>query len=251
MTARMEPTQADRFEALRAIARRIPGAMPVLRGLHRMLDPELRSIARARHLHARDLLQPYPTTCPDRYPDLFDALATRLAARTTGLAEPRLLSFGCASGDEVRALRLRLPEAHITGLDLNARALASARRIDASPRSRYVEAGAPDPHDRYDAVLALAVFRHGRLEDERPESCAHILPFARFADGLARLDAVLVPGGWLALGHAHFRFADTALAARYQPDDAVAMQTPHVLYGPDDRRLGETVAQPVLFRKLR
>jgi len=214
---------------------------------HRLIDPEMRSIAGASRRHGAHLFQPFPTTCPERYPELFDALAERLAK----LPEPRLLSFGCASGDEVRSLRSRLPAARITGLDLNARALAQARRIDRNPLSRYVEAGAPEPGERYDAVLALAVLRHGRLEAERPESCTDILPFARFAEGLARLDAVLEPGGWLALVHAHFRLVDIALAARYEADDAVAMPAATVLYGPDDRRLAEPTPQPVLFRKLR
>ena len=41
-----------------------------------------------------------------------DALAERLA----GLPEPRILSFGCSSEVEVRALRSRLPQARITGI---------------------------------------------------------------------------------------------------------------------------------------
>lgn len=238
----------DRLEPLRALARGLPGGMALGRWLRRMADPELREIERLRRTEAGRLLQPFPDTYEDRYPALFDALAERLAH----LEAPRLLSFGCSSGAEVRALRRRLPAARITGIDLNRRALARARAADTDPRSTYRLAAAPDPAERFDAVLAMAVFRHGELEARRPDSCAAVLPFARFEQGVAALDRVLEPGGWLAIGNAHFRLADTALAAGYAADPLRCGDLPPqaLLYGPDDCRLDGVVEPAVLFRKL-
>lgn len=238
----------DRLEPLRAAARAVPGGMALGRWLRRMADPQLREIARLRRAEAGRLFQPFPDTCEDRYPALFDALAQRLAH----LESPRLLSFGCSSGAEVRALRRRMPLARITGLDLNRRALDQAHAADSDPASTYRLAAAPDPDERFDAILAMAVFRHGELEANRPPSCTGILPFARFAEGVAALDKVLERGGWLAIGNAHFRFVDTAAAAGYAADPLQAGDAPpqDLLYGPDDRRL-EGVGEPaVLFRKL-
>jgi hypothetical protein len=78
-----------------------------------------------------------------------------------------------------------------------------------------------------------------------------VLPFARFAAAIARLDRHLAPGGWLALYHAHFRFRDTATAARYQADPLRMSDYPPqaLLYGPDDRLMVGTVEPAVLFRK--
>lgn len=234
--------------ALRDRLKRLPGAPRAAHWLRCLLRPEYREIARLRRQAADQLLQPYTLTGEDRYPAVFDALAQHLAP----IAEPRILSFGCSSGAEVRALRRRMPAARITGLDLNRVMIARARAADPDPRSTYVCAGAPKPGAQFDAVLAMAVFRHGDLEATRPDSCAAVLPFARFADGLAMLDRHLAVGGWLALYNQQFRLADTPLAARYQadpllmPDDQALV----LLYGPDDRRIDAARERVVLFRKL-
>ncbi len=218
------------------------------RWLHRQLNPDLRAIERLKRTPPGLLFQPYGTTLKDRYPQSFDALAERLAH----LPSPRILSFGCSTGEEVRALRARMPNARIVGIDLNPRSLAIAQRKDDNPLSQYRLAGAPLPDDRFDAVLAMAVFRHGVLEAERPTDCSTVLPFARFAQGIAMLDACLEPDGWLALDNSHFRFTDTQTAASYAIDPL--RMTDHrprdLLYGPDNQRLLGVTDDAVLFRKL-
>lgn len=237
----------DRLEPLRRIARAVPGGMAAGRWLHRQLGPELRALTRLQRAHADLVFQPYGTTSDDRYPQLFDALAERLAH----LPSPRILSFGCSTGEEVRALRARVPAARIIGIDLNPRSLAIARKKDGNPLSLYRLAGAPVTNDRFDAVLAMAVFRHGELEAGQPDDCSAVMPFVRFAEGVALLDACVEPGGWLALHNSHFRFTDTPTAAKYVCDHL--RMTDHrpreLLYGPDNRRLSGVTDDKVLFRK--
>ncbi len=234
----------DRLDGL---IRAIPGGSALAQAVLRLIDPERRALHALRERRDLHLFQPFPETFEDRYPELFDALVLRLAR----LEAPRILSFGCSRGMEVRALRQRLPLAEITGIDVNAWALDRARQADPDPRSRYILADAPDPSERYDAVLAMAVFRHGQIELERPEDCAAILPFADVAAGIARLDAVLRPGGWLAIYNAHFRFADMPVAGHYRAEPF--RMTDHapqtLLYGPDNRRIDGTEYDAVLFRK--
>ena len=243
----LDPQQSTLAAVARRFAGRIPGAMPLGRLVRRLLDPGLREIDRLRRQEATRILQPFPDTFEERYPQLFDALAERLRH----VPEPRILSFGCSSGAEVRSLRRRLPQARIVGLDLNRRMIAQARAADPDPRSDYRLADAPLPGEAFDAVLAMAVLRHGVLEADRPASCAAVLPFARFAETIARLDRHVAPGGWLALYHAHFRFRDTPVAPHYAADPLRmsdhAPQT--LLYGPDDRLLVGAVEPAVLFRK--
>lgn len=236
----------DRLEPLRRLARLVPGGMALGRRLRRVANPDLREITRLQVEEAERLLQPFPDTAEERYPELFDAVAERLAA----LPAPRILSFGCSSGAEVRALKRRLPHARIVGLDLNRRALAKAKTSDST--SDYHCAAAPEPDERFDAILAMAVLRHGQLESKLPESCAAIMPFARFAAAIHQLDAVLEPGGWLAIGHAHFRFADWPGAVRYQADAGTfpALSDPALLYGHDNRRIEPPEPIAVLHRKL-
>lgn len=230
--------------ALRPALKRIPGLRALVRWWH---DPDLwaldRSLARGTPLR---VLQPHTTTSEDRYPALFD----RLAAELAGKKAPRVLSFGCSGGEEVRALRRRLPEAWLVGVDVNPRALARARHKDRHQRSSYLVGDRPPPGRPFDAVLALAVFRHGALGDAKPESCAGILPFARVAEAFAALDARLRPGGVLAWGNAHFRLADMPGGDRYALIEATADLDPfEVAYGPDDRRLPAAEERGGLYRK--
>lgn len=242
----MDRPRQDRLEFLRRLARCIPGGMELGRWVHRLIDAELRSVHQTRREHAGELFQVSPYTVEDRYPELFDALAARLA----GIAEPRILSFGCSNGAEVRAMRSRLPTAWITGIDANRRNIALARNADRHPRSFYIHGARVAPDQHYDAVLAMAVFRRGALERQQPESCEAELPFARFEDAVAMLDACLKPRGWLAVWNAQFRFCDTQLANRYVVDPfRLPGEAQTLLYGPDDKRLNEIAYSEILFRK--
>ena len=82
---------------------------------------------RLRLQRVDELLQPWPVTAPDRHPALFALAAERLA----GTAEPRILSFGCSTGEEPITLARYLPQARIDGLDINPRNVAEARRKNA------------------------------------------------------------------------------------------------------------------------
>lgn len=245
--------ERDRLEPLRRLAAHVPGAMAAGRWLRRRLDPGLRTIARLRERHGDALFQPFPTTAEDRYPELFEAVAQRLAH----LPRPRILSFGCADGSEVRSLRRVIPNAEIVGIDINPRAIAAAQaRLAAEPDSlmsfRRASGVNTQRDGTFDAVLALAVFRHGELERDQPESCAGILPFTRFEQGVGMLDGVLRPGGILALWNGHFRLADTGLAERYSAEALpwTCRDPLTLLYGPDDCRIAGSYCE-VLFAKRR
>lgn len=236
---------------LRRIAKRLPGGMAIGRAMRRLIDPDLRAIERLRR-QGDTTYQPFPTTEEDRYPEVFAALAERL----TDIRVPRILSFGCSDGSEVRTLRRWIPRAELIGIDVNPRALAQARRAlrhHPDPLIRFEQASSATHHadNSFDAIMAMAVFRHGELEATAPESCTAILPFARFANGIADLDRCLRPGGTLAVWNAHYRFADTPCAANY---DAVSLPAARsapmeLFYGADDRRMDGTTYADILFRK--
>lgn len=232
---------------LRRFALRIPGAGPAYHFAKAVWDADYRSVRRLVRGRADGLFQPFPDTFEDRYPLLFDEVARRLG----GLQAPRILSFGCSTGEEVRALRRRLPHARITGIDINPRMVAKARQGDASALSRYAVGNAPPAGACFDAIFAMAVFRHGHLERDLPASSSAILPFSRFEEAIALIDKALAPGGLLALGNANFRLRDAKAGARYRVEMRLADAPPvqDVLYGPDDMRLNGVVEDAVLFAK--
>ncbi|MES2989406.1 MAG: class I SAM-dependent methyltransferase [Pseudomonadota bacterium] len=192
-------------------------------------------------------------TSADRYPEVFTAISAHLWR----IEHPVILSYGCSDGSEVRSLRRWFPHATIVGLDPNRLMIRQARAhlaLNPDPHIRYVEANTPEVLGdmQFDAILAMAVFRHGDLERFQPVTCAQVLPFSRFAESVALLDKRLKPGGWLSIWNAHFRFEDTATAANFQArsltctrDDPLTL-----LYGADDQRLVDAVYADVIFRKI-
>lgn len=203
-------------------------------------------------LRGARLLQPATVTWTDRHPALFAAVAASLANRTG----PRLLSFGCSTGEEAFALARAIPSAQVDAIDVNpaciARARASAARCPEGSRVRFACADAPDAFGdvRYDAVLCLSVLRHGGLEVRRPPTCTASMPFARFVAAVAALDARVRPGGLLVLWGCHFRFGDTNTAAAFRPLFAPGIRPqPGPFWGPDDERLPEADEPNALFLK--
>lgn len=199
-----------------------------------------------------NLFQPYTTTSPNRYPEEFGIVRLELTA-----AEPRVLSFGCSSGDELLTLRDYIPTARITGIDANPLAVRTARKrvagagpitvVKASDASRETPAS-------YDAVLALAVFRHGALS-AAPPRCEEYLRFADFERTVTGLAAAVKPGGVFVIRHANFRFTDCAAAAGYELvlggfESAGAGGLPSPVYGRDNELLAPEQRDDGVYRRL-
>lgn len=233
---------------MRTILRRLPGYAVARTAWHLLRGGDDRDVALLRLRRPDNLFQPFCTTSEDRYPQIFEAVAAELAGRPA----PRLLSFGCAKGAEVAALHRRFPEARITGIDINPRNIAAARRrLDGTPGVELAVAASADGEAdaAYDAVFAMAVFRHGELGGPPPAPrCGHLIRFAAFDRTVAGLARCLKPGGVLALCHANFLFADASCAAGFTPLLAMpAGATP--LYDQDDRLRPPPPVVAVVWRK--
>ncbi len=197
------------------------------------------------------LLQPATVTSPERHPELFDRVGELLA----GIASPAILSFGCSTGEEVYSLAQRFPFATVRGIDINPACIRAARRalaVHPDPRLSFARADSAsgEAPNSYEAIFALSVLRHGRLDAEQPNDCSAILPFARYAAAVAALDACLKPGGLLLIWGSHFRFADLPLAASYEPILSRAAPPGLPVYGPDNRRLADPGGEDIILRKL-
>lgn len=196
------------------------------------------------------LMQPSTVTSANRHPELFDHIRQALA----DVEVPSILSFGCSTGEEVFTLGALMPDAGIRGIDINYSCIQQARR-------RLAEAGddrlsfacaasaAGEPAAYYDAIFALSVLRHGRLDAEQPDDCSEILPFARFARSIAELDCCLKPGGLLVIWGSHFRLRDTDVQPRYAVELARPYPPALPVYGADNRRLGDPGVEQIVFRK--
>lgn len=215
-----------------------------------------RQTAVAQILRPDNLFQPYATTAPNRYPEEFAAVRAALA-----VADPAILSFGCSSGEELLSLRQDFPTARIHGIDVNPLAVRTARkRVAAAGQQTTItvakggDARAEAPAS-YDVVLALAVFRHGDLNDG-PPTCERVLQFADFERTVDGLAACVKPGGLLVLRHANFRFADCACAIGFEAVATGYLSAgegglPTPVYGRDNQLLGLELRDDGVYRRVR
>jgi SAM-dependent methyltransferase len=196
------------------------------------------------------LLQPWPFTRADRHPEFFMFIQRCFAE----VARPRLLSFGCSTGEEVFALAEMLPHADVEGIDINPACVAKARRkAGKDMRSRvafYCGDTIPDVAESYDAIFCLSVLRHARLDDERPVHCTEVMSFTRFERVVRDADFALKPGGFLIIWGSNFRFSDTPYMASYDLVP-VPQKKPErgAFYGRDDQLLAIDQTDQWVFQK--
>lgn len=219
-------------ETLRTTARTIPGAIWLWRVLRSRLDPHERALRRVQALSPGLLLQPSHYTSADRYPWLFDFLSKAFPKDQP----PRILSYGCATGEELFSLETYFPDAVLVGIDINPRniSICNGKLAKRGKQSlmQFRCAGSPidEASESYDAVLCLAVLRHGALQASIPDSCADFIDFATVDQLTTELARCIKPGGYLAIWHSHFRFADMSSAAQFTL--VLTYERPGRAYGP-------------------
>lgn len=239
--------------SLKEIFKKIPGLVRLVRLFRLCIYPARRSEWLLQRRNPENLFQPYGQTGFNRYPGIFSFITKRLS----GTSAPRLLSFGCSTGEEVFTLRRYFPHAEIVGIDINPRSIAICNKkraslFDEQLRFELAESTRDQPTACYDAVFCMAVLRHGNLGASRVENCSDWIRFEDFEKMVTDFCRVLKPGAYLILRHSNFRFADTRIAAEF---DVVLSDKIHEarkdtpLYGRDDRLLADAVDCDIVFRK--
>jgi len=232
---------------------RAPRPLRALRLVWRLLtDPPFRHMMRLYWCPKRGAFQPFNDTQPDRYPVIFQFVADHL-----GADRPLdILSFGCATGEEVFSLRRYFPRARIKGVDINPGNIAAARaRLAAAPDldQSFAVAGstAGEQAARYDAIFCMAVLRHGSLGDPGVTRCDHLLGFEDVARAVDDFRRCLKPGGLLVLRHGNFRLSDMPAGAAFDTLLSVPLRgekkTP--IFGPDNRLMPSVEDPETVFRK--
>lgn len=239
------------FETIKGRLRRFRVYRALRFAWHCGTDRTFRGDQIMRLRRPRNMFQYRSVTESDRYPGIFSFVRERLAE----VEAPRLLSFGCATGEEVFSLRAYFPTAVIKGVDINAGNIAVCRarlgqRGDAKIVFAHQDSAEGEVPESYDAILCLAVFQHQSLQDPAIRSCERFIRFEAFEDTLEGLARCLKPGGYLAIRHADFRFADTKVSAGFEVVRWIAPSgVPHPRFDRHNRRVPDEFDTEVVFRK--
>lgn len=246
------PAWQDVKNRLKLALRKVPGFRAARLIYDLLHSTESRNAALIQLHPPKGLFQPYGTTSDDRYPEIFQLVREEIGDGD----DVRLLSFGCATGEEVFDLRRLFPKAAIVGLDINHHNIAICqRRLRKAKDSRLIFAQAASTAEEadasYDAIFAMAVFRHGDLNvSPAPARCDHRLRFADFEKSVTDLARCLKPGGLLVIHHAMFRFCDTSVASQFEPVECMKEFLDGPIYDLENRCLPPGRYPHVVFRKL-
>lgn len=157
------------------------------------------------------------TTKSDRYPNIFSAVRHLLKDKAD--APPKILSFGCSTGEEPLSLAtLYFPTSSIIGLDASPEAIAVAKS-ERSLQGRIVyDVSTPETLEKYgpyDAIFAMSVLcRWPTLENIADAS--ELFPFPSYVKMVETLDRSLRKGGLLVIYNSHYSFSDTDLISNYE-----------------------------------
>lgn len=158
-------------------------------------------------------------TCEDHYPEIFSHVRSLCSGggdassvdqnRTTH----KVLSFGCATGDEVRSLS-RMGYATVHGVEINPALLEVARKRDPRPDVYYKNISDIPANESYDVIFAMAVLCRFPSKNPLLE-----FPFADFDDVIRMLDERLAVGGLLVIVNAQYDLRETTVGYRYTVED--------------------------------
>ena len=153
----------------------------------------------------------------DRYPELFTACKARLEP----LPSPRILSFGCSTGEEAFSLARYLPNAAIVGVEINPWCLKQCLARNSNQRIRFLHRNAKEfsSMEGFDAIFCMAVFQRTEHRTERLSPLQTGFTFERFESEIRFLDEKLKPGGVLFLDESDYAFELTETGRNYTPLD--------------------------------
>lgn len=154
-------------------------------------------------------------TTSDRYPLLFKECAGYLSL----ISNPKILSFGCSTGEEVNSIGQYLPNANIMGVDINIWCLKQCRKKYKNKKISFVHRFSDKFKNAsgFDAIFCMAVFQRTGNRTNSDNSAAVGFRFDQFDQEINLLDGKLKSGGLLIIDQSDFSFTDTVCSEKYTP----------------------------------
>lgn len=174
-----------------------------------------------------------------RYPRLFEQFSIYFRHHPA----PKILSFGCSTGEEVFTLLDCVPQAAITGIDINSWCIRQCNRKNKSDTISFGLRNSKkfDELADLDTIFCMAVFQH---TENRKKETLHTtkITFKSFEKELALLDQKLRVGGLFFIDQCDFDLKETILYSNYAPlkFEANRIKRALPLYNRENKRIAET-----------
>ncbi len=160
--------------------------------------------------------QTTPATALNRFPVIFSACQEYFKDRN----DIRILSFGCATGEEVITLRYYFPDATIIGAEVNKYCLEVCNRRRLDEKMIFIDSTDEEitRNGPYDAIFCMAVFQRTpeRITLDGVKNIKRIYPFEKFEKQVCKLDQKLKEKGLFVIHYSQYDFADTRIVDRYE-----------------------------------
>jgi hypothetical protein len=194
------------------------------------------------------IMQTASTTFMDRHPDIFDFLKLQF-----GDQQIRLLSFGCSTGEECFSLRNYLPNAKITGVDINPNSILTAKKnslVDGNMEFVCLSPNALHQLGQFDVILALSVLCKNP-EAQELNDISSIYPFHRYNSIVTLLDSQLNKNGYLIIRSSNFRLKDSSVFSNYSVVNFEKRRDPKDFpkFDSNNKRLKNYLETEEFFRK--
>jgi methylase of polypeptide subunit release factors len=177
------------------------------------LNPRYRSEKITRNKYPDEMIQTSSATRMNRYPHLFEIASKELKE----IPHPKILSFGCSTGEELLSIKEYISKAEIVGVDINHRAISIAKKRDPSGAFHYFHSldEAWKIEASFDCIFALAVFQKSEHRDQNQKIALDSFTFNKFEEMVGQLDSMLKKKGLLIIEHSDYAFQDLKISQNY------------------------------------
>ena len=216
------------------------------------VDGAYRSAVLLRAFRSQNIHQSSVVTRMDRYPGIFSVCREYFI----GKPDPRILSYGCATGEEPLTLRNYFPSAYIVGAEINPYCLSVARKRKADDRIVFLESHPEKIRELgpFDAIFCLAVLQRTPMLIARKGimNLKAIYPFEKFEAKVIELDSWLNKNGLLIIYNSQYLFTNASVASKYSPlPSAKDIHNTGPVFDRNSVRLKGTMANYSVFVKVR
>ncbi len=148
----------------------------------------------------------------DRYPLLFKESSNYFIKKH--ITQPKILSFGCSTGEEVLSIKNYLPHSIVHGTDINKKCIEHCQRniVDTDLFFYNRLSNEFNIESNFDAIFCLAVFQRTENRTKKSRKKATGFVFNDFENELIELNKKLNIGGLLIIDHCDFNFADIKIS---------------------------------------